>query len=150
MARWQRDPRGRQRVAQLLAAVEVLALVAVFWPIFGAYFRQVNFRLSSAPGESFLSSKAAVYVAVAATVVWLAAAALVGLKYVQGLRWPRLVFLGANVLLLGLGLVWFLHNRLGGTRPDQAAALWGLVLPLVTLFPLLWPLLTFRAKVEMP
>jgi hypothetical protein len=145
MARWQRDPRARQNLAYLLALVEVLAVTAGFYFIFSAYLHQVNLRLSSGPDHLILSLPTVYYVALGATIACFAVSVLVGVMYARGRPWARRVLIVANVVLVVLGVVWFAKNRIGG-NPDITAATGGLLLPLATLFPLLWPLVAFRPK----
>ena len=45
MARWQRDPKIRQRLAYTLATTEILALSFNFYYVFIAYFYQLCLRL---------------------------------------------------------------------------------------------------------
>jgi len=142
MARWQRDPTARRRLAYLLVGAEVLALAACFYGIVSAYCFRGMLRL----GVSREAANLATWiVSIAGTAAWAAAAVAVGLKYVAGRRWARVVLIVANGILIGLGLIWFVihHARYGAAR-DNLAALLGLLLPMVTLFPLLWPLLRFR------
>ena len=70
MARWQRDPKARQRLIYLLAAVEGLALTACFHPIFSAYAHRVNVALNRVVSDVVIY-----YLAFVATGVWLVAAA---------------------------------------------------------------------------
>jgi len=49
-----------------------------------------------------------------------------------------------NGALIIMGLLWFLHSVLDKGEPNVFATWGGLLLPCVTLFPLLWPLMTFR------
>jgi hypothetical protein len=64
--------------------------------------------------------------------------------YVRGAGWARWAFILQNGALIALGLVWFVINRMTIGEPTTLATVGGLVIPMVTLFPLLWPLLTFR------
>jgi len=145
MARWQRDPKARRNVVRLLAAVEVLAVTANFYPMFTGYLHWVNVRLG---GGSLLSLNAEYGVAIAATAVFLAVAVVQAVMYARGRPWARWAFIGANAGLVLLGLVWFLKNRLWGATPDVYAALVGLALPMMTVFPLLWPLLALEPGAE--
>jgi len=141
MARWQRDPKLRRRALILLAAGEMLALGVCFFGIFQAYLYRMMLRLGVAdPPASGL------ILVMAATVLWAAAAVFVAVMYVKGRRWARGALIAANSVLVALGLLWFVihFTRAGGDVRDTTASLVGLLLPMVTLFPLLWPLLTFR------
>jgi len=141
MARWQRDPTVRKRLTILLTAGEVLALGVCFFGIFQAYMYRILLRLGMAdPREGGL------VLLIAATGVWFVAAVLVGVMYVKGRTWARRLLIAANAILVALGLLWFsIHMvKAGGSVVDMSASLLGLLLPMVTLFPLLWPLLTLR------
>ncbi|HUU92994.1 MAG TPA: hypothetical protein VM238_17515 [Phycisphaerae bacterium] len=139
MAQWQRDPKARRNVAYVLAATEVLALMANVYSIFSAYLLYVNARFFG----SALSGPSIVYAGVAATVVSAGVGVVVAVMYVRGRAWGRATFIVANTGLVVLGVLWFAIDHLGA-QPDQVSAWAGLLLPLVTLFPLLWPLITFR------
>jgi hypothetical protein len=143
MARWQRDPRARRNVAWVLVAVETVLLSANVWAIFSAYLHQLNFRLSQGRETPLMSTTAALAVDFAVVAACIAGAVALGFLYVRGRAWPRFVYMGANVVVLAMGVVWFVHDRMG-TSPDPMVGLIGLVAPLLTLFPLLWPLLVFR------
>jgi len=142
MARWQRDPRSRRRLGYLLVGLEVVALTACFFGIFLAYC----LRGLLAVGVSLDAARLATWIAgIAATVACAAVAVVVGLKYLAGRTWARVVLIAANGVLVGLGLFWFaVHQSRTGASADNTASLVGLLVPMVTLFPLLWPLLRFR------
>lgn len=144
MARWQRDPAMRRKMAYLLVAAEAVALAINSYPIACAYLYQANIRLGGGAAKPLVSGGVEGALEVAATLVCLALAVVVGLMYVRGRAWARLVFMVANGAIVALGLFWFVHNRAGAVNPDPAAAVAGLLLPIVTLFPLMWPLLTFH------
>jgi hypothetical protein len=94
--------------------------------------------------DGTLSYGVGITILIAATILCLVGAAFVGVAYVRGRPWARSVLIGGNVVLVVLGVAWFLKNRIAGTAPDPFAARAGLALPLATLFPLLWPLIVFR------
>lgn len=146
MARWQRDPASRRRVAYLLVAVEVLALAACTYGITQAY----GLRGLLAVGVVPATAQAVAWISgLVLTVVSVGLGVWIGLKYVAGGRWPRVVFIVANAVLIALGLFWFIvHQVRHGAVADHTASLVGLLLPMVTLFPLLWPLLQFRPVAE--
>ena len=144
MARWQRDPKVRRHVAYVLAAAEAVALTANFYSVFSAYLLQLDLRLSPQSDQLLMSLAAVFYTALAATAVCLGVSVFVGVMYARARSWARKTFIAANVVLVGLGAVWFVKNRLGGGSGDTAATLAGLLLPIITLFPLLWPLIVFR------
>jgi hypothetical protein len=143
MARWQRDPKARRNVAYVLAAAEVLAVTANLYLLFSAYLLQLNLRLSGGVEGLLISRLATHYVAVAATIVCAGAAIVVAVMYARDRAWARRLLIATNGILVGLGVLWFMMDRLGSS-PDAMAAVGGLLLPFVTLFPLLWPLLAFR------
>ena len=140
MARWQRDPRARRRLATLLAAVEVIAVSTNFFCIFSAYFR----RLCVSVAPSWPETNTEGFLVLAVSVLFLLVAVFEGVMYVKGRPWARLAFIGENALLVVLGLVWFLVCMVGPVAPGLLVVVCGLLLPIGTLFPLLWPLLTFR------
>jgi hypothetical protein len=140
MARWERDPRLRRRLTWALAAAEAVAVSINFFFIFSAYLYRVLMVVSPSAAAAEVVRVGAP-VATAACVV---AMAVLGFLYARGRGWVRPVFIAGNGLLLVLGLVWFLHNLMGKARPDSLATYCGLLLPLVTLLPLFWPLLSLR------
>jgi len=144
MARWQRDPTMRLKMTYLLVAVEALAIAVNVYPIFGAYLYQVCIRMGSTAADPLISAGAANVLTLVVAVVCLALAVAVGVAYARGRAWARKALIAANVVLVALGVIWFLKNRMAGSRQDTMAAMAGLLLPIVTLFPLLWPLLVFR------
>jgi hypothetical protein len=139
MARWERDSEARKRAAGLLVSVEGVALLLNLGLIFWAYFRHAIVDLGLT-----LTFDTVVWTEVAV----LAAAAVLGLVqsvlYVRGSGLARWAFILQNVALIALGVVWFATNRMNIGEPTTLATVGGLVIPMVTLFPLLWPLLTFR------
>jgi hypothetical protein len=139
MARWQRDREMRRKVAWALVAAEVLALAGIFARICLGYLIFVNARLLGGR----VSDYGLIYITVGATAVVLAAAVYEGRLFVRGCRWARAAFIIENVALVLLGLLWFVKNRITGDAMNTEAALYGLLLPMLTLFPLLWPLLVF-------
>ncbi|MBL7140122.1 MAG: hypothetical protein ISS74_04365 [Planctomycetes bacterium] len=146
MARWQRDTKVRRRLAILLVATEVVALTVCFYVLSGPYVYQVLLRLGLASESNLWAAFCLVIVATAAC---FGGAVVVGVKYLAGVLWARRAFLIANAVMLALGLVWFIkHEFVSEARSDTTAAMAGLLLPMATLFPLLWPLLTFRPVQE--
>ena len=139
MARWQRDPKIRQRLAYALATAEVLVLSFNFYYVFMAYCHQLCLRL----GLRDLSIVPRAAMVAAGLMV--AAGVVEGFYYVRGRLWAQRAFVAENVVLMVLGVLWFAKNRLGdGASPAEYAALYGLVVPTATLLPLLWPLLVFK------
>jgi hypothetical protein len=141
MARWERDPRLRRRLAWALAAAETVAVTLNFHFIFAAYAYRLLVAISGSARGGGWGLYAVVLVA---TGLCLVGTAVLGFLYVRGDGWVRPAFVAGNIILVGLGLVWFFHNIIGKGQPDPYATYCGLLLPLVTLFPLLWPLWTFR------
>jgi hypothetical protein len=142
MARWQRDPATRRRLALLLVGVEVLALAACGFGISQAYAVRGLLYVGVSPQTTYT---VAWIVGIAVGVLALGLGVVAGLKYLAGRAWPRRVFIVANVVLVALGLFWFaVHQVRHGAVAGHTASLVGLLLPMVTLFPLLWPLLRFR------
>ena len=147
MAQWKRDPKARRNIAYLLAAVEVAAVTANFYPIFSAYLLRASLVVTAGSAET----RAAIYyAAVAATVLCFVVAVFVGIMYARNRSWARWVFIIANAVLLALGVVWFVKNQMSSSRPEMQVAASGLLLPIVTLFPLLWPLIVFRPALRAP
>jgi len=142
MARWQRDPQARRRLGYLLVGAEVVALVACCFGISMAYCLRGLLQFGLSRDAVNLATWV---VGISATAVCAVAAVVVGLKYLAGRQWARAVFIAANAILVALGLVWFVaHQARHGAAGGNMASLVGLLLPMVTLFPLLWPLLRFR------
>jgi len=147
MARWQRDPTARRRLAILLVAAEVAALTACFFLVFGPYLHRLLLLLGMTISGGVRTAYYAACAAAALAV--LVGAVVVGVKYLKGVAWTRRVFITANVVVLALGLIWLIKHELSpGARTDNTAAWAGLLLPMITLFPLLWPLMTFRPVEE--
>ena len=142
MARWERDPKLRQRLGWLLAVVEVLAVSANFYPIYTAYFHQIILRLSSAK-SLLIPWGVEMAIGIVVSAAFLALAAYEGYGYVQGRAWARRAFIVENLVLIALGVIWFIKNRFCGGGADAVAAVGGLALPIATIFPLLWPLIAF-------
>jgi hypothetical protein len=140
MATWKRDLVLRRRLSWLLAAIEVAAVTLNVYFVFSAYLQ----RALVAVAPKLLSAKAFVAVALVVAGFCLVAVAVQGFLYVRGRAWARFAFLVENGVLIFLGLVWFVHNALGGGAPNIFSTWGGLILPLVTLFPLLWPLISLR------
>jgi hypothetical protein len=83
-------------------------------------------------------------VALVLTGIYFVAGAVQGYQFVRGRPWVRTAFLVQNSVWIVLGILWFAHNFAGSDRGPNVFAVWGGLLPLVTLFPLLWPLLSLR------
>jgi len=138
MARWQRDPRARRNMAVILAITEVFFVLLVFLAIFFHGLVRVFLRLhvQSTP-EAILGMSLGATAALAAWLVFQA------LQYVKGRGWARAAFIAINAILVLTGTMWFaMHQMMQGTDPE--AVLYGLALPMVTVFPLMGFLLAFR------
>jgi len=140
MARWQRDPKVRRRIAILLALIEGLMVQVNFWVIFSAYFN----RLCVAISPSWCQMGVPGIVTLVAVVLFLPVVIFEGVMFVKARPWARLVFIGENGVLIVLGLLWFFVSAAGEGRLRTEAVIGGLIVPVLTLFPLLWPLLAFR------
>jgi len=136
MARYERDPKARRDLAILLAVAEVLAVAGVFFLIFSAYVHWVMLKFSWGAHSGI--------VAAVASALFLILAVVQGIQYVKGRSWARAVFVVENLLLLAGGVLWFVKVTISTTSDDSLVPLMGAAVPLVTLFPLLWPLLSFR------
>jgi hypothetical protein len=140
MARWERDPKFRRNMTCLLAAAEALALTLNFYFVFSAYTRRVMVAvMPKLPSDTTL-----LVMVITATALWLAVVTVQAVLYIRGRERARKAFLIENGAMILLGLVWFIHNVTGRGEPDFYATWGGLLLPLVTLFPLLWPLMSLR------
>lgn len=140
MARWRRDPKIWRRVLFLIAMVDVLAISANFFFIFMHYFLWACLKIVTS------WYRTAVPLVVPSVLTGLIFVVLVyqAWVYARGRAWARWLFLAENLGLLSAGLLWFLVS-LG--KPAQALTVplvSGLLVPMVTLFPLLWPLWVFR------
>ena len=145
MALWERDPKANQRLALLLVVVEALAILINFYTIFSVYLYQIHLRL-----QMGLSRTALLVAVIVAMVLCAALMVYEGLMYLRGRAWSRYVFLVENGLLVVLGLLWFMWNRMESGLHGVLPLYLGLALPLVTLFPLMWPFLVFRVLPTAP
>jgi hypothetical protein len=64
--------------------------------------------------------------------------------YSGGRVWARRAFLAENLGLLSAGLFWFLVSLGNPGGPQGPPVIHGLLIPMITLFPLLWPLWALR------
>jgi len=139
MAAYERNPRLRRRLAVVLTVAEVLALTLAMFVNSSGVLLWVNARfLGGWFGVATLNA-APVVVSTVAFLVFI----VQGVLYVKGRPWARTLFIVENGLLILLGVIWFLHNQFS-LNPNRNVTLLALVIPMVTLFPLLWPLRTFR------
>ena len=144
MAVWQRDPKLRRRLIYLLAAAEAAALTVNFYFLCLAYLHRFFIYLGRWLQTPPASPSALWVVGLVLTLGVLGLAAYEAVLYVRERPWVRKALIAQNAGLVALGGVWFVLNRLHGATPDPYAATLGLLLPMVTLFPLLWPLLTIH------
>jgi hypothetical protein len=144
VAGYERNPRLQRRLSLALAMAETLALTVNFSLIFTAYanFLDAMANRPMPPGILFI-------VSVMVTVAGLVATLLLCRKFIKGASWPRWVLILANLSLIVLGVMWYARVSVGG-KPAPWVGFCGLILPMVTLFPLLWPLITFKPKTESP
>jgi hypothetical protein len=64
--------------------------------------------------------------------------------YAAGRPWARRAFVLENILLIVAGLLWFLVNLGNPAQTRTVPLVHGLLVPMITLFPLLWPLWALR------
>jgi len=140
MPRWHRDPKTWQRVMFVVAMVDGLAVSANFFFIFRHYLWWTCLRIITSWHETAVPVIVP-YVLTGLSFVVVACQAVV---YAAGRPWARRAFVLENILLIVAGLLWFLAS-LGNPTPVLATAVvHGLLVPMVTLFPLLWPLWALR------
>jgi|WetSurMetagenome_2_1015567.scaffolds.fasta_scaffold04053_9 hypothetical protein len=143
MAGYERNPKLHRRMAALLAIGETLALTVVSWPIFLQYFSYAVARLGQPAG--FLR----IILSATFTLACLVGALFVSRRFIRGAPGARWALVVANVVIIAMGVAWYVHASLS-ERPEKWVGLCGLMLPMVTLFPLLWPLLVFKPRSESP
>jgi hypothetical protein len=147
MAGYERNPKQRRRLGLLLVAGESVALGANAAFVFSAYvhylFLRMNVPLGQWGGYVLISVFAA---------AGLAAGIYEGSMFLKGRPRFRQIMMIENALILVLGLAWFFHSWIGSmpNKPSPMIGFGGLVLPLISLFPLIWPLMTFKPKDEKP
>ncbi len=140
MARWQRDPRARKRLATILVATEVLLAAIVFLLLAYNYIVRLAFRVAPGLAEHGL------LIAGILTVLFLAWLIYQAMMYVRGIDWARKAFIAINIVLFAAGALWFVADLLTAQQnPD--ALVQGLCLPLITVFPITGFLLAFRPTV---
>ena len=140
MARWERDPKARRNLAMTLAGTETVVLMGNFLAIFSAYVYQFFNRVMPA----YYSSSARYIITGIGAVALLVFLCVQGFSYVKGRPWATRLYVVENLVLVGMGVVWFAMDRVGAAMPDRMATVGGLLVPILTLFPLLWPLLAFK------
>jgi hypothetical protein len=140
MARWHRDPKVWRRVMFLIAVVDVLAIAGNFFFIFRHYLWWTCLNVITSWHEP--------------TVLLVVSYVLTGLVFVVliyqawaysgGQVWARRAFLAENLVGILAGLLWFLVNLGNPAQMLTVPLVHGLLVPMITLFPLLWPLWVFR------
>jgi hypothetical protein len=141
MARWQRDAEAHRQMMWFLALGEVMAVTANFFLISLHYLHWIFLQVMSREVAGV-----AVVLPLIATAAVLVFVVFQGIAYAKGRAWARRLFLIENLGLVFLGLVWFLVSLGNPTGARGMPVVAGLMLPMVTLFPLLWPLWTLRAE----
>jgi hypothetical protein len=141
MARWQRDAQARRQMMLFLALAEVMAVTANFFLISLHYLHWMVLQMMSREAAGL-----AVALPLIATGAVLAFVVFQGIAYAKGRAWARRLFLIENLGLLVLGLLWFLVSLGNPTGARGMPMAGGLMLPMLTLFPLLWPLWMLRAE----
>ena len=146
MAGYERNPKLQRRLALLLAAAETLALTTNFCILFQGYGNYVTNVL----GGGVLGASGLFILTVVLTTACLVVAVLECRRYLKGRSRMRMILVVENGILILMGMVWYLHSLASHwpDRPDRSVAI-GL-LPLLTLFPLLWPLMAFKPTSEPP
>jgi hypothetical protein len=140
MPRWHRDPKTWQRVMFVVAMVDGLAVSANFFFIFRHYLWWTCLRIiTSWHGTSV--PLIAPYVLTGLSFVIVTYQAFV---YAAGRPWARRVFLLENTFLIVAGLLWLLASLGDPTPTLRMVVVHGLLVPMITLFPLLWPLWALR------
>ncbi len=141
MPRWHRDPKTWQRVMFVVAMVNGLAVSANFFFIFRHYLWWTCLNIITSWHETAVPLIVPYILAGLSFVI----VAYQAVFYAAGRPWARRLFLAENLGLLSAGLLWFLAS-LGNPTPVLATAVvQGLLVPMVTLFPLLWPLWALRS-----
>jgi hypothetical protein len=140
MLRWHRDPKTWQRVMFVVAMVDGLAVSANFFFIFRSYLWWTCLKIIT----SWQGTAVPLIVPYVLTGLSFVIVAYQAVVYAAGRPWARRAFVLENILLIVAGLLWFLAS-LGNPTPVLATAVvHGLLVPMITLFPLLWPLWALR------
>ena len=141
MARWHRDPKTWKRVMFFVALVDGLALSANFFFIFRHYLWWTCLKILT----SWHGTAVPLIVPYVLTGLSFVIVAYQAVFYAAGRPWARRAFVLENILLIVAGLLWLLAS-LGNPPPTlTTAVVHGLLAPMLTLFPLLWPLWAFRS-----
>jgi hypothetical protein len=140
MARWERDPQAQRQVLWFLALAEVMALLGNGFLVSMHYFRWIVSQMAPVRGAEF-SPFILPMIATASAAVFLV---YQGIAFAKGRAWARRLFLAENAVLIVLGLIWLAVRASDPAGARRVDIFGGLVLPMATLFPLLWPLWAFR------
>jgi hypothetical protein len=124
----------------VVALVDGLALAANFLFIFRHYLWWTCLRVIT----SWHETSVPLIVPYVLTGVVFAVAVYQAVVYAAGRPWARLAFVLENILLIVAGLLWFLVSLGNPVGPQGPPVVHGLLVPMVTLFPLLWPLWALR------
>ncbi len=129
MVRWQRDPRARKRAAMMVCAAEIVLVPLVAYVPGLFYVYRVLMRLGF--GQEGASSSVSWVTAIPCAVLgaWLIVQSVF---YLKGRRWTRVAFIAVNALVILAGIVWVLM-----APKDPGALGYGLLVPMVTLFPMI-------------
>ncbi|HUU31771.1 MAG TPA: hypothetical protein VMY69_06690 [Phycisphaerae bacterium] len=140
MPKWRRDPKTWQRVMFVVAMVDGLAVSANFFFIFRHYFWWTCLKILTL----WHGTDVPLIVPYVLTGLSLVIVAFQAVFFAAGRPWARRAFVLENILLIVAGLLWFLASL--GNPPEAMAnpIINGLLAPMVTLFPLLWPLWALR------
>jgi len=124
----------------VVALVDSLALSANFFFIFRQYLWWTCLRFLT----SWRESAALLTVPYVLTGLFFVIVACQAVFYAAGRSWARRAFVLENLLLIAAGLLWFLASLDNPTPVLAKAVVHGLLAPMSTLFPLLWPLWSLR------
>jgi len=141
MARWERDPKARKRLAILLAVVnDAMLLIVVFLTgsrVLGSFWTIAIGPLSKSIFDLMC------YILVGVFAVWLIVQTIM---YVMGREWARWAYIILNISVVGLGSLWFIYSWVRYGVPKAHTVTFGLLIPILLLFPLLWPHFSFRPQ----
>ena len=142
MARWHRDVKTWKRVMFSVGLVDGLALSANFFFIFRHYLWWTSLNII----PSWKETAVPFVVPLVLTGLSLVVVAYQAVVYAAGRAWARWLFIAENLVLLSAGLLWFLLSVGNPIGPQGPPVVHGLLVPMVTLFPLLWPLGSLRPR----
>jgi len=125
----------------VVALVDGLAVSANFFFIFRAYLWWTCLNIIT----SWHGTAVPLIVPYVLTGLSLVLVTFQAVVYAGGRGWARRLFLAENLGLLSAGLLWFLVNLVDSSGLHGPPIIHGLLVPMVTLFPLLWPLWALRS-----